>query len=91
MKDLNLPDFYQCQALKPSGYTFMTLGGKPGDKIPCQAKPYYIVYELHSQEDGLKGSMSLCIDCKNVFINQMGSSLKNYKFAEIINDQEDLL
>jgi len=91
MKDLDPPDFCKCQALKPSGYTFMTLGGKPGDMIPCQAKPVYIVYEMHNQQDGLKGSMSLCTDCKNVFINQMGPALKNYKFTEIITDQEDLL
>ena len=82
------PDLEQCQALIPSGYSFMTLGGKPGEMLRCSKKPSYIVYELEKQTDGQKGSMSLCVNCKNVFITQCASKLNEYAFAELIDFSE---
>lgn len=72
------PDLNQCQAEKPNGVTFMTLGGK-FKMERCTNKPLYIATENVAGKDGLIGSMSLCEDCKDVFIKQMGSN-----FATIV-------
>ncbi len=56
----------------------------PPDFDQCQAeKPKYIVFEPEMDEDGYRGSMSLCISCKNVFLHQMVDA-ETYKFTEII-------
>lgn len=69
-KKLVPPDLKQCQAEKPNGNTFMTLGGQPG-LVRCENTPLFIVTEKEPGEDGQKGSMSLCAECLEVFLKQM--------------------
>ena len=68
---LTPPDLKQCQALIPNGNTFMTLGGRPGHER-CENKPVWLATEKRAAEDGLVGSMTLCENCKEVFLKQMG-------------------
>ena len=65
------PDEERCQAEKPNGYTFMTLGGVPG-VVRCENRPTVIVRERLAGKDGRCGSMSLCHDCLQVLIDQAG-------------------
>ena len=65
------PDKKQCQAEKPNGHSFMTLGGSPGMER-CKAAPVVIVQEKEPGEDGCKGAMSLCLDCWKVMWKQLG-------------------
>ena len=71
MSELTPPDFDRCQAEKPNGNTFMTLGGRPG-LVRCREKPLYIVTEKEPGSDGQRGSMSLCESCHDVAIDQLG-------------------
>jgi hypothetical protein len=70
-KPLTPPDIEQCQAEKPSGYTFMTFGGQPGEMIRCEAPTEVIVFELKPGKDGRRGSMSLCGECLTIMCGQM--------------------
>jgi hypothetical protein len=64
-------DLTQCQAEKPNGHSFMTLGGQPG-LVRCKRVPVYIAFEKEPNPvDGLRGSMSLCEECKSVHEEQM--------------------
>jgi hypothetical protein len=65
------PDHEQCQAEKPNGYTFMTLGGRPG-RVRCENKPITIATEVVLGQDGSRGSMSLCAECWKVMLKQLG-------------------
>jgi len=76
------PDLTKCQAEKPNGNTFMTLGGSPGLER-CKNKPTTIVKEINPGKDGNKGSMSLCTHCLLVFMKQMKPKLEEYDFEEI--------
>lgn len=69
-KALTPPDLERCQADVPNGYTFMTLGGRPGLER-CKNKPTVIVSETKPGKDGQKGSMSLCDGCLAVLRKQM--------------------
>jgi hypothetical protein len=69
-KPLIPPDRVRCQAEKPNGHSFMTLGGRPGLER-CSAKPSWIAKEVHPGKDGRKGSMALCTDCRGVMERQM--------------------
>ncbi len=60
----------RCQAEKPNGEGFMTLGG--GHKmVRCENKPTIIITEKQAGKDGLFGSMSLCDDCLKVALEQL--------------------
>ena len=72
-KKLTPPDLKQCQAEKPNGNSFMTLGGSPGLER-CTAKPSVIVTERKPGLDGLKGSMALCDECLAVLRKQLGEN-----------------
>jgi len=78
-------DVNQCQAEKPNGNSFMTLGGIPGLER-CKNVPKYIVIErtMKEEEDNFQGAMSMCVDCKNVFITQMASKLGSYAITELL-------
>jgi hypothetical protein len=73
-------DLTRCQADKPNGESFMTLGG--GHKmVRCESVPTVVAYEQDVQDDdGMRGSMSLCDDCLKVFEKQMPD---NYIFESI--------
>lgn len=60
------PDPSRCQAERPNGHTFMTLGGAPG-LVRCESKPTVIATETKAPH----GSMSLCDACWKVFNEQM--------------------
>jgi hypothetical protein len=80
---LTPPDFNQCQAEKPNGVTFMTMGGQ-FKMERCGSIPEYIVHELTPDEDGQCGCMSLCSHCKDVFITQLASDMDKYEFTSIM-------
>lgn len=87
-EELTPPDLKQCQAEKPNGNSFMTLGGRPGMER-CKNKPKWIATEKKPGPDGLTGSMSLCAGCRKVMEKQM----PNYANFEKIRDkrtQEEL-
>ena len=65
-----LIDKERCQAEKPNGANFMTLGGVP-KMVRCENKPTVIVTETQAGSDGLKGSMCLCDDCLEVAKKQL--------------------
>ena len=78
-KSLIPPDLNRCQAEKPGNGPFV-IGGeignpKNGYRIRCRNKPTVIATEKKPGKDGRCGSMSLCDECHNVFIEQLG---KNY-------------
>ncbi len=64
------PDLVRCQAEKPNGHSFMTLGGSPGFER-CASKPTVILTENTPGRDGHKGSMALCDACLAQFRKQM--------------------
>lgn len=73
MKKLIPPDKKQCQAEKPNGYSFMTLGGVPG-YIRCTNKPVVIMKEKKAASDGLTGSMAVCSECLASAKKQLGDN-----------------
>jgi hypothetical protein len=77
---LTPPDIQQCQAEKPNGHSFMTLGGAPG-RVRCTALPEVIVKETKKGKDGLRGSMALCAECLEVAKKQLGE--KAFKVTRI--------
>lgn len=70
MAELTPPDHKQCQAEKPNGHSFMTLGGVPG-MVRCTNKPTKLLTENTPGEDGQTGSMTLCDHCFSVFQKKM--------------------
>jgi len=84
------PDPKQCQAEKPNGNNAFTLGGVPG-LIRCTNKPTVIATEKKLTSDGQIGSMSLCDDCQNVFIKQLGEDYANFEpVVEAAPAEEDV-
>ena len=71
MSKLVPPDKNRCQAEKPNGHSFMTLGGHPG-RVRCEAAPTVIAKETKPGKDGKRGSMSLCDSCLAVMVKQCG-------------------
>ena len=68
-------DRKQCQAEKPNGTSFMTMGGEIGKKIRCRNRPSYIITEKEKRKGwNCEGSMSLCYDCLQVAKEQLGDS-----------------
>jgi hypothetical protein len=63
-------NYEQCQAEHSNGVGPFTLGGVP-KMVQCTNKPAFIAHENEPGEDGLKGAMSLCLDCAVVFKEQM--------------------
>ncbi len=79
MSDLIPVDLTRCQAEKPNGATFMTLGGVP-KLIRCNNVPTVIATEIEPDPmDGQIGSMSLCDDCKSVLLKQVGDDYATFK------------
>ena len=62
MSKLTPADPARCQAEKPNGYSFMTLGGVPG-RERCSSAPSVIATEAKPGADGQTGQMSLCDEC----------------------------
>lgn len=60
MADLIPPDYERCQALRLPG-SFMTLGPRKWER--CSKAPDFIAVEVVPGDDGLCGSMSLCLAC----------------------------
>jgi hypothetical protein len=75
---LTPPDRERCQAEKPNGHTFMTLGGRPG-RERCTARPVTIATEVAPDRHGRRGSMSLCADCWAVMIRQLGAFYASFE------------
>ena len=59
----------------------MTLGGSPR-RVRCENAPSVIAIEKRPGDDGQIGSMSLCDDCKAVFIKQMGEDYAHFTKIE---------
>lgn len=73
MKPLTPPDRTRCQGEKSNGYSFMTLGGRPGLER-CSNKPTVIVKEKKAGRDGRRGSMALCASCLKAFLRRFGDA-----------------
>ncbi|MCK5604765.1 hypothetical protein KAR91_22945 [Candidatus Pacearchaeota archaeon] len=72
----------RCQADKPTGHNFMTLGpGKPRER--CKNKAVMIATENKPSEDGKIGFMSLCKDCLEVLKAQMSGDYAHFIDVEI--------
>ena len=84
---LTPPDRARCQAEKPNGNSFMTLGGRPG-MVRCSNAPTVVATETAPGEDGRRGSMSLCADCRAVFERQMPAGYAT--FAPVASAEEAL-
>lgn len=65
------PDLKRCQAEKPNGCTFMSLGGVPR-MIRCKNTPEFVAKERKPGKDGRRGSMSICRECLGVMVSQRG-------------------
>ena len=69
------PDYKQCQAEVRSYHPFQ-MGGEVYGTKRCESKPTVIITECKkNEEDGKKGSMSLCDDCLIKATKKLG---KNY-------------
>lgn len=79
---LEPPDLTRCQALRPNGCTFMTLGGRPGLER-CTNEPTVILAETSPGDDGLMGSMSLCDSCLAVFRRQCADQLERVSITPL--------
>lgn len=75
-------DTARCQAEKPNGYTFMTLGGIPGLER-CRNKPEVVVTETQPAKDGKIGHMTLCDGCLTVFKKTRENWRTGYVITEI--------
>lgn len=76
------PDLGQCQAEKPDGNSFMTLGGRPG-LVRCTNPPTHLVTETAPGDDGRMGSMTLCDNCLIVFKKQLAAQLHRMRIEAI--------
>lgn len=63
------PDPERCQT-EISSYRPFMMGGRVHETTRCLNKPDFIVSEIEPDEDGLKGSMSMCKHCYAVFTKQ---------------------
>ena len=81
-KKLTPPDSERCQAQVP-GHGPFVLGGRTGDpnngwRVRCENKPVVIAIENAPAEDGLVGSMSLCAECKEKMVEQLGKDFAHF-------------
>lgn len=61
----------------PTIERFMVIG--PGGIKRCKNKPIVIAFETAPAQDGLKGSMSLCIDCLKTFKERFPVGFATFK------------
>lgn len=64
-------DVKRCQAEKPNGASFMTFGGVPG-LVRCSDEPTFVIVERVADKKGVRGAMTLCAACFEVFKRQEG-------------------
>ena len=69
-------DKERCQAEKTNSQSFMSLGGNC-KMIRCENKPNFIATETKADAEGLKGSMSMCVDCLKVAKKQLPKGFFN--------------
>lgn len=89
VKKLTPPDLLRCQAEKPNGESFMTLGGGP--KLErCRREPTVIATEIKPGKDGQIGSMSLCDKCAAVLQKQMPgtTSIRRITLVDFIDEEK---
>lgn len=68
MTKLTPPDYTQCQAeIRPAHGPFV-LGPRPR-YARCTAAPAFLAVEVVAGADGQHGSMSLCLDCSKVMLD----------------------
>lgn len=65
--DLTPPDFKRCQAERRIYQPFV-MGGKVNRVERCESPPDFLAVEIKPGEDGLRGSMSLCLACSKVML-----------------------
>lgn len=91
MSPLIPADRERCQAEKPNGHSFMTLGGRPG-RVRCDAKPVFLVVEQEiNPTDGRRGSMCLCAECKAVMSKQMPGAAVFEIDEKVLEEEKRLL
>lgn len=69
---LTPPDHRQCQAEKPNpDYGPFRFGGSTKKLVRCTSEAAFIAKEKTPAKDGLRGSMSVCVECRGVMEKQM--------------------
>lgn len=86
-KELTPPDRERCQADVPNGYSFMTLGGRPG-RVRCSCPTNVIVREVAPGKDGLIGSMGLCYACLDVLGKQMPGHATVIETVRVLHEKD---
>ena len=74
---LTPPDTDRCQAEVIRRNPFV-MGGPVRTVKRCENKPTVIAREKHPGADGQIGAMSLCAECREVFLKQMGEGFANF-------------
>ncbi len=83
MSKLEPPDRDRCQA-EIHSYNAFVMGGPTRQVKRCDNKPTVIAKETEPGPDGLKGSMSLCDDCKPKLVEQFTKTGKRLpKFTKL--------
>lgn len=78
MKPLIPPDPERCQGEKSNGCSFMTLGGRH-EMVRCTNTPVTIATEVCPGDDGRRGQMSLCPECWDQMIKQLGGFFASFE------------
>jgi|TARA_R110000851_G_scaffold308922_1_gene468097 hypothetical protein len=77
-------DKERCQTEKPNRQSFMTLGGNH-KMIRCENVPTVIATETNADNEGLKGSMTMCDDCLKVAEKQLPKGF--FDLVPLINNK----
>jgi len=82
MAELTPADPKRCQADVPGNGPFV-MGGEIGDprngyRVRCKNTPAVYAVEKRPGKDGQIGSMSLCAECRAMFVKQLGEDFANF-------------
>lgn len=87
MNILDPIDVRRCQAIKPNGNSFMTIGGVVG-RERCKNTATCIIIQISPAEDGLRGGMSVCNECLEVAKFQLGADTFVIQYIEdVLRDE----
>ena len=68
MAELTPPDYERCQCEIRPGHGPFRLGPRP-KPARCESKPVFIAVEVVAGADGLRGAMSLCLECTKIMLD----------------------
>jgi len=79
---LEPPDPKRCQADKIT-YNAWGIGGSPYKRLRCTNRAHWLVQELEPGPDGIRGHMTMCDECAEVFIDKRLYPPKHYSMEWI--------